>query len=70
MYLTLGVNILDSTTETQLVLSSQYNVGETVCIAKAYMYLWITLVLLIDLCMHLISPPVKSRYINKFNLQD
>ena len=60
MYLTLGVTHLASTTEIQFVLSSQYNVGATVWSAKASMHLRITLVLLTDLYMHLISTSVES----------
>ena len=44
MCLTLGVTLLASTTKIQLVLYSQYNVGAPLWIAKAYMYLQITLV--------------------------
>ena len=60
MCLTLGVTILDSTTEIQLVLSSQCTVGSPVWNAKAPMYLWITLVLLTAFYMHLISLSVDS----------
>ena len=60
MCLTLGVTILASTTEIQLVLSYQYTVGAPVRSSKASMYLLITLVLLTYLYMHLISPSVES----------
>ena len=62
MCLTLGVIILDSTTEIQLVLYYQCTVGAPVCSAKASMYLWINLVLFIALYMNLISPTVESDY--------
>ena len=55
MCLTLEVNLLSSTTDIQLVLSSQCNVSAPVWNYKASMYLWITLVLLTSLYMHLIS---------------
>ena len=58
MCLTLGVTILASTKEIQLVLSSQYNVGATVGSAKASMYPQITF-FLTYLYMHLISPSVE-----------
>ena len=60
MCLTLGVTILVSTTEIQLVLSSQCTVGVPVWRAKAHMYLRTTLVFLADLYVHLISPSVES----------
>ena len=60
MCLTLGVTLLDPTTEIQLVLSSQCNVGSPLWSAKASIYLRITLVFLTDLYMHLISPSVDS----------
>ena len=56
----LGVTILSSTTEIQIVLSSQCNVGAPVWSVKASIYLRITLVFLIDLYMHLISPSLES----------
>ena len=56
MCLTLGVTILASKIEIQLVLSYQCNVGESVWSAKVSMYLRITLVLLTDLYMHIIYP--------------
>ena len=58
--LTIGVNILASTTEIQLVLSSQYNVGATVWRDKDYMYLRINFVFFTDLYMNIISSSVKS----------
>ena len=60
MCLTLGVTILASTKEIQLVVSSQCNVGAPVRIAKDYIYLRITLVFLTYLYMHLIYPSVES----------
>ena len=60
MCLTLGVTILASTTEIQLVLSSQCTVYAPVRSDKAYMYICIALVFLKDLYMHLISPSVDS----------
>ena len=60
MCLTLGVILLASTAEIQLVLYSQCTLGAHVCSAKASMYLQTTLVFLIDLYMHLISPSVES----------
>ena len=62
--LTLGVNILASTTEMQLVLSSQCPVDEPVWSARDSMHLWITLVSLTDFYMHRISPSVKSEAIS------
>ena len=56
MCLTLGVTLLASTTEIQLVLSSQYTVVAPVWSAKASMYLLIALILLTSLYMHLIYP--------------
>ena len=53
MCLNLGVTILASTTEIQLVLSSQCTVGACVYSAKASMYLRITLVFFTALYMHL-----------------
>ena len=55
MCLTLGLTLLASTTEMQILLSSQCTVGAPVWSAKAYIYLRIALVLLIALYMHLIS---------------
>ena len=60
MCLTLGVTILASTIEIQLLLSSQCTVGALVWIAKASMCLRITLVLFTALYMRLISPSVES----------
>ena len=60
MCLTIGVTILASTTEIQLVLSSQCTLGAPVWSAKASMHLRITLVFLTALYMHLISPSVES----------
>ena len=60
MYLTLGVNILASTTEINILLSSQYNVGAPMWRANASMYTRITLVLLTAFYMHLIYPSVES----------
>ena len=59
MSLTLGVTILASTIEIQLVLSSQCTVCAPVCSAKDPMYLRITLVFLTALYMHLIYPSVE-----------
>ena len=64
MCLTLGLIFLASTTEIQLVLSSQFNVGSPLWIDKASMYLRVTLVFLTDLYMHLISPSVESEAID------
>ena len=60
MCLTIGVTILDSTTEIQRMLSFQCNVGTPVWIAKDSMYLRITLVVLKDVYMHLFSPSLES----------
>ena len=60
MCLTLGVTILTSTTEIQLVLSSQCTVGSPVWSAKASMYLRINLVFLTAFYMHLIYPSMDS----------
>ena len=60
MCLTLGVTHLASTTEIQLVLSSQFTVGAPVWSAKSSVYLRITLVLLKAFYMRLISTPVES----------
>ena len=60
MCLTLGVTILASIAEIQLLLSSQYTISSPVCSAKESMYPRMTLVLLTALFMHLISPSVGS----------
>ena len=60
MCLTLGVTILASTTEIQLVLYSQCTVGAPVWSDKASMYLQVNLVFLTALYVHLISPSVES----------
>ena len=60
MFSTLGVTLLASTTEIQLVLSSQCTVYAPVWSDKAYMYLRINSVFLTDLYMHLISPSFES----------
>ena len=60
MCLILGVTILASTAEIQLVLSSKCTVGTPVWSAKAFMYLHITLVFLKDLYMHTIFPSMES----------
>ena len=60
IFKTIGVTLLCSTTEIQLVLSSQCSVGEPVWSAKASIYLEITLVLLRALYMYLIFPSVDS----------
>ena len=62
MSLTLGVNILASTTEIQLMLSSQLTDGAPVCSAKVYMYLRIALVFLKSLNMNIIYTPLDSEY--------
>ena len=64
MCLTLGVTILASTTEINLVLSSQFIVGAPLYSSKAYMYIRIELVFLTDFYMHIISPPVDSEAIS------
>ena len=56
--LTLGVTILDSTTEMQLVLSSLCNVGAPVWSAKYSMWRQIALGIFTDLYMPLISQAV------------
>ena len=58
--LTIGVTILASTTEMQLVLSSKCNVGAPVWSAKASVYRWIALFFLTDFYMHIIYPSVDS----------
>ena len=60
MCLTLGVTILASTTEIQLVVYSQCTLGAPVWSAKYSMYIQINLVLFTALYMHLISPSVES----------
>ena len=60
MCLTLGVTILDSTTEIQLVLSSQCTVCAPLCSAKDSMYLRITLVFLTAFNINLIYTSVES----------
>ena len=62
--LTLGVTLLASTKEIQLVLSYQCTVGATVWSARDYMYLQIILVLLTALYMHIIYPSVESEAIS------
>ena len=59
MCLTLGVTILDSTIEIQLVLSYQCTVGAPVWSVKFPMYIQIAIVFLTDFYMHLISPSVE-----------
>ena len=63
MCLTQVGTLLASTTEIQLVLSSQCTVGAPVLSSKASMYLQITLVFLTALYMRLIYPSVESDYI-------
>ena len=58
--LTIGLTILASTKDIQLVLSSQCTVGEPVWSYKASMYLQIDLFFLTALYMHIISPSVES----------
>ena len=60
MCLTMGVALLASTTDIQLVFSSQYTVGAPGWIAKASMYPRITFDLLTALYMNLISPSLES----------
>ena len=60
MCLILGLTLIASTTEIQLVLSYQCTVGATTWSAKAFMYLCITLIFLKALYMHLIYPSVES----------
>ena len=60
IFLTLGVNILSSTTDIQVVLSYQCTVRVLVCNAKAPMYLRIIFVFLTVLYIHIIHPPVES----------
>ena len=72
MCLTLGVTILDSTKEIQLLFSSQFNVGSPLCSSKACSYLSIAFVFLIALYMHLIYPSVESEAISSciYNFQN
>ena len=60
MYLYIGVNLLASTTDIQLVFSSQCTVGAPVWSDKASMYIRITLDFFTALYMNLISPSVES----------
>ena len=63
MCLNPGVTISDSTKEIQLLLPSQYTVGALMWSAKDFMYLRRSLVLLTDLYMYLIYPPLVSEAI-------
>ena len=60
MCLTLGVTILASTTEIQIMVSSQSTIGVLVWSANASMYRPITLFFLTDLYMHKVSLSVES----------
>ena len=60
---TLGVTLSASTTEIQLVLSSQFTVGAPVWSAKDKLYLRMALVFFTDFYMHLIFPPMESEAI-------
>ena len=60
MCLNLGVTILASTLEIQIVLYSQCTVGAPVWSVRDSMYLRINLVLLSALYMNLIYPSVES----------
>ena len=60
MCLTIGVTILASTSEIQLVLSSQYTIGYPVWSAKASMYLRIISVFLKSLYIYINNPSVDS----------
>ena len=60
IYLALGVTLLASTTEIQLLLYYKCTVGVPVWSSKSSMYLWITLVFLTALYIHIISPSVES----------
>ena len=60
MCLTLGVTILDSTTERKIVLYYQCTGGAPLWSARASMYLRITSFLFTDLYIHLIYPSVES----------
>ena len=59
MCLTIQLILFASTTEIQLLLSSQFTVGAPVCIAKYSMYLRITSIFFTVLYMYLISPSVE-----------
>ena len=63
MCLTLGATLLAPTTEPQLVLYSKCTVVAPVWSDIYSMYLWINLVLLTELYMHPIYPPVESEAI-------
>ena len=63
MCLTLGVTILASTIEIQILLSSQFTFGAPVCSAKSSMHPRITLVSLTALYMYLIYLSVESEVI-------
>ena len=63
MFLTLGVTILDSTRELQLVLSYQCTVCAPVRSANTSVYIQITLVFLTASYMRPISPSVDSEAI-------
>ena len=63
MCLTIGVTLLDSTIETQLVLYSQFIIGAPVWNDKVSVYLRISLVLLAYFYMYLIHPSVESQAI-------
>ena len=63
MYLTLGVTILDSTTEMHLVLSFQFTVGAPVWRSRDSIYLLISLAFMTALYMHLIYPSLESEAI-------
>ena len=56
MYLTLGVTLLASTTEIQLILYSQCTVVAPLWSSRDLIYLQINLVFLAALYMHIISP--------------
>ena len=64
MCLNIGVTILASTKEIQLVLSSQCTIGAAVWGDKAYMYLRKTLVFLTAFYMHILFPSVESEAIH------
>ena len=68
MCLTLGVTLLASTTEIQLVLSYQFTIGAPVWSAKSYLYLRITFDFFTALYMHLIYLSVESDLYIWFNL--
>ena len=63
MCLTIGITILYSTTETQLVSYSQCTVDAPVWSYKASIYVLIDLFFLTDLHMHLTYPSVESESI-------